>query len=545
MDLFGFLGIPNFDVFIIGFVALCVGTLGFVAYFSNPKSITNQTFLFVALTVIFWGALNLLVFKFQEPEYIIWMLRTAVFFATWHAFSVFTLFYVFPQPTVKLPFWHTYLLTPFVALVSLLTLSPFVFESVAVVTAGQVATVVNGPLVPLFGITVVLLHIMAFILLIIKANKAETAMRRPYIYILAGTGITYSLILIFNFIFPALLAQSQFAPLAGLFTLPFVFFTGYAVVAYKMIDFKVLATEILAGVLAIVMLAEVFTAKDSAVLVYKVSIFVLVLVFSYLLLRSVIREVQQREQIQHLADNLRQANEKLKELDKLKSEFLSIASHDLRAPLTVIRNYVSLVLDGSYGKMPKAAEEGLHQVFERATDMAKSVDTYLNVSRIERGRMKYDFIDVDLAPILKKAVKDFAQNAEKKGLVMNVAIAPGLEGKKAKVDVAKVNEILNNLLDNSIKYTPKGTISVSAELSGKTARITISDTGIGMTQETISKLFRLFSAGESSLKINISSTGVGLYITKAHVLAHKGRVWAESDGEGKGSRFILELPLLN
>jgi signal transduction histidine kinase len=229
----------------------------------------------------------------------------------------------------------------------------------------------------------------------------------------------------------------------------------------------------------------------------------------------------------------------------LKSQFLSIASHDLRAPLTVIRNYVSLVLDGSYGKMPKAAEEGLHQVFERATDMAKSVDTYLNVSRIEQGRMKYDFIDVDLAPILKKAVTDFKTNAEKKGLVLNIAIAGALEGKKAKVDVAKLNEVLNNLLDNSIKYTPKGSISVTAELVGNIARLTIKDTGIGMSKETISKLFQLFSTGESSLKVNISSTGVGLYITKAHVLAHKGRVWAESDGEGKGSRFVLELPLLN
>jgi signal transduction histidine kinase len=229
----------------------------------------------------------------------------------------------------------------------------------------------------------------------------------------------------------------------------------------------------------------------------------------------------------------------------MKSQFLSIASHDLRAPLTVIRNFMSLLLDGTYGKLPDAASEGMRQVFDRASDMAKSVDSYLNVSRIEQGRMKYDFIDIELAPLVEKAVKDFTPNAEKKGLTVSFVSDPALKGKKAKVDVSKMNEVLNNLLDNSIKYTPKGGLSVKLEKVAAGARFTIEDTGIGMSQETIGKLFKLFSTGAESLKVNTSSTGVGLYITKAHVEAHGGRIWAESDGEGKGSRFIMELPLLS
>ncbi|MBX9765190.1 HAMP domain-containing histidine kinase [Patescibacteria group bacterium] len=537
--------IPNLDVFLVGLTTIGIGIIGVVAYFSNKESVTNRTFLALSASAIIWGALNLMILKFSEPLIVIWVLRASVFFALWYAYYIFQLFYVFPKKEVVFPRWYQFILTPAVALVSLLILTPFVFEGVTAIRGNQVAEVANGPGIIVFGVLAFGLNIGGLILLLRKTFRIEKSQRLPYFYIFFGAVITYSLILIFNFIFPAFFNQTEYLSLAALFTLPFIGFTGYAIIKHKLIDLKIIATQAVTAVLALVSLLEVIFTKDVPELIFRVSVFVLILIFGSTLIRGVMREVAQREEIEHLAENLRRANEKLKELDKLKSQFLSIASHDLRAPLTVIRNYVSLVLDGSYGKMPKAAEEGLHQVFERATDMAQSVDTYLNVSRIEQGKMKYEFIDVDLAPLIVKAVKDFTPNAEKKGVRMTFTLNPELENKKARLDIAKINEVLNNLLDNSIKYTPKGTISVVAERLAAVARITITDTGIGMSQETISKLFQLFSAGENSLKINISSTGVGLYITKAHVLAHKGRVWAESDGEGKGSRFILELPLLN
>jgi signal transduction histidine kinase len=228
----------------------------------------------------------------------------------------------------------------------------------------------------------------------------------------------------------------------------------------------------------------------------------------------------------------------------MKSQFLSIASHDLRAPLTVIRNFMSLLLENTYGPIPRAAQDGMQQVFDRATDMAKSVETYLNVSRIEQGRMKYDFIDVEAGPLIRNAVRAFGTNAEKKGLAFSFTEAPDLQGKKARLDVAKINEVLNNLLDNSIKYTPSGSITVALERRDDMARVTVRDTGVGMSKETLGRLFQLFSTAPDSQKINISSTGVGLYIAKAHAEAHGGRLWAESEGEGKGSTFILEIPLL-
>ena len=205
---------------------------------------------------------------------------------------------------------------------------------------------------------------------------------------------------------------------------------------------------------------------------------------------------------------------------------------------------MSLLLDGTYGKIPQAAEEGMHQVFERATEMAKSVDDYLNVSRIEQGKMKYDFAETDLVKIVSDTAQPFKSIAEKKGLSFALRTPADLKPIPAKADEGKLHEAFSLLIDNAIKYTPEGAVTVSLERKDKIARITIKDTGVGISKETMPKLFKLFSTGEESRKVNTSSTGVGLYAAKAIMEAHKGGVFAESEGEGKGSAFIVELPVL-
>jgi signal transduction histidine kinase len=284
----------------------------------------------------------------------------------------------------------------------------------------------------------------------------------------------------------------------------------------------VLATDIKAD--------DFFTITRQTLAPFLVFISFLVLVISLL---TIILISTWRKRAQELAN-----------LDSLKSQFLSIASHDLRSPITVIRNFASLALDGTYGTLPKAAEDGMRQVFERATHMASMVSTYLSVSRIEQGRMEYEFVDADITKIATETVNFLQQGAQEKGLTLSIEVAPGAESMRAKLDVPKMNEVLVNLIDNSIKYTPTGSIVVSVERVGRRARITLKDTGVGMTPKTIRGLFKLFSPGDGSKKINPSSTGIGMYVSKAHVEAHGGTLTGYSEGEGKGSQFVLDLPLL-
>ncbi len=331
---------------------------------------------------------------------------------------------------------------------------------------------------------------------------------------------------------------------AGLFGAPiFIGILAYSLVRFKLFNIKLLAAQMLVVVLWASVFSLLFLRTIDAVRIVTSLALILVLILGIILVRNVRKEVQAREEIARLAENLKVANERLTELDKLKSQFLSIASHDLRAPLTTIRNFMSLLLEKAFGPLPQAAEEGARQVFERATQMAKSVDNYLNVSRIEQGRMKYDFVKTDLVKIVKDTVDLFKTNAAQRGVSLNFSISNTLTEIPVTADIGKLQEVFNNLIDNSIKYTPKGSIIVSIEKGTSTAKVSIKDTGIGMPKEVIDKLFQLFSTAEDSRKTNITSTGVGLYIAKSHIDAHKGKVWAESEGKGKGSTFLVELPI--
>lgn len=329
---------------------------------------------------------------------------------------------------------------------------------------------------------------------------------------------------------------------AGLFGSPiFIGLMAYLLVRFSLFNIKVIGAQMLVVVLWGTIFMLFFLRSIETVRIVVVLALAFVTILGFYLIRGVMREIAQRQQIQALADNLKKANDRLTELDKMKSQFLSIASHDMRAPLTIIRNFMSLLLDGTYGKLPAAAEEGSHRVFQTATDMTKLVDSYLDVTRIEQGRMKYDMVPLDLARVVTDSVAAFKSIAEAKGLSLTyTGDALNLKG-----DAARLREVFGLLIDNSIKYTPKGNIqiSISKSQTENMVRVTIKDTGIGMSPATIGKLFKMFSPGDNAKKINPSSSGVGLYVVKAIVEAHKGKVWAESEGEGKGSTFIVELPV--
>ncbi len=364
--------------------------------------------------------------------------------------------------------------------------------------------------------------------------------RRQAIYFILGTvigisGASMDFFLVYGI---------EIHPIRNLLVVVGSFIVAFAILRHRLFNVRIVTAQFLTFLIAAVATVRLFISGSVQEVVFNLAMLIITVVVGTYLIASVRREVEQREEIQRLYKELEIKNVRLTELDKLKSQFLSIATHELRTPLTIVRNFISLMLDGSYGKVPPAIEEGGRQVFSRVTDMARSVDTYLNVSRIEQGKMKYDFIDANLTKVVQQAVEAMKPNAEKKKLTLNLEIKRGAEDLVAHVDGAKVTEVITNLLDNSIKYTPEGSIQAILEKVGNKARLTIQDTGVGMSPETMAGLFKLFSPGEDSKKINPASTGVGLYISKAHIEAHNGTLTAASQGVGKGSQFVIELPIV-
>ena len=267
-------------------------------------------------------------------------------------------------------------------------------------------------------------------------------------------------------------------------------------------------------------------------------------IIGFILLRSVRKEIKQRTELEHLTQKLAHANEKLKELDKLKSEFVSIASHQLRSPLTAIRGYASLLTDGTYGKLPAKATEALERISESSKNMAYSIEDYLNVSRIESGNMKYNYSDFNLKDEAEKVTDDLRSQAIKQGL--GLIFRTNLKSRGVvHADIGKTVQIIQNLINNSIKYTPKGSIKVLVrdDVVKKRIFIDIEDTGIGMNEKTLASIFGKFERASNANSVNTGGTGLGLFVAKMMAEAMGGGITAHSEGDGKGSRFTIELPL--
>src|SRR3989338_538684 len=243
-----------------------------------------------------------------------------------------------------------------------------------------------------------------------------------------------------------------------------------------------------------------------------------------------------REEVEKAVSDLKKANARLQELDRAKSEFISIASHQLRTPLTIIKGYISMLLDGSFGKVTDQKGEPLEKVFVINERLINLVEDLLNVSRIEQKRMQYDFEATDIVDLMASVIDELAPNAKAKGLTLDLSKAENIP--KIMLDADKMRQVIMNLVDNAIKYTNQGSVHVSLERQGKKIICRVQDTGIGLTAGGIAKLFEKFSRVGGSATQNTQGSGLGLFVAKKIVEAHQGRIWVESPGEGKGSTFI-------
>ncbi|HYD93542.1 MAG TPA: ATP-binding protein [Candidatus Paceibacterota bacterium] len=326
----------------------------------------------------------------------------------------------------------------------------------------------------------------------------------------------------------------------GLLGIPvFVGLLGYLIVRFHAFNIRLIAAQALVAGVWILVLGLLFIRTIEVARIVTAITLIFVIILGIALVRGVKREIEQRERLEVLTKELQSANDRLKELDQLKSEFLSIASHQLRAPITAIRGYAANIADGTYGPVPDHLKEPLETVQETTRLMVNSIEDYLNISRIEQGRMKYEKSDFDIADLAKKVVNELTPVAAKKQLTLSVN-AP--EDLMVNADIGKIKQVITNLVDNAIKYTKEGGITVAVAEEQNKVRVTVTDTGVGIPAEEINGLFEKFKRARGANNVNTTGTGLGLYVAKQLAEGHGGSVRATSDGAGKGSCFILELP---
>jgi signal transduction histidine kinase len=258
---------------------------------------------------------------------------------------------------------------------------------------------------------------------------------------------------------------------------------------------------------------------------------------------------EQTKELRRAYEVEREAKEELEELANVKNQFLMIVQHHLRTPLTSMMGYSDLLLSGTFGKIPLKIKEVIERFRGSTSGLISMVNEFLDITQFQLGNKNVVSLKngVNLCPIFQDIIRDIELEAKKKGIYVRIEKPEGSCAVRA--DEPKLKAALMNIFDNAVKYTNKGGITIKLRVENSKGELPkvkaeIKDTGMGIPKEKLPKLFELtFERSEGAKKNFATGRGIGLYLSSQIIKAHNGKLWAESEGEGKGSTFHIELPI--
>lgn len=510
---------------------LILGSLffGFLVYFKDRKKRANLYFLLLSLLSGIWigSAYSSEFFPITNPTLCIFLAKITYVTVVWWVIFLFFFSLIFPHGkqviSTKL-FWIFILVG--VSFSGLILFTPLLVEGIKLQPWGF--DVVYGRNFGVFSTFATLLMVVAMVNFIKSYRKPKALQKEQLKYFFLGFGIFLISLIFFNVVLLTLTGIEKYYRFGNYSAIFFLGFTAYAIVTRQLFDIRVILTEILVGVIAIILFIQMMVAGPLWLKILNGVVFILFCIFGYFLIKTTIREIEMRKEVERLSN--------------AKSEFISIASHQLRTPLTAIKGYISMMLEKTYGKSPTKMEKPLENIYASNERLIKLVNDLLNLSRLEAGKIEFNPELTSLEELVSGIIEELRINIEKKGLDIKI-VKPSKPLPKIMLDQDKIRQVILNIMDNAIKYTKEGGITIKLEKFNLEEQIKISDTGEGMDEKEIQSLFQIFSRATAGTQLHTEGAGIGLYVAKQFVEMHGGKIWAESPGKGKGSTFIIQLPI--
>jgi len=557
------------EIILVFLISAIGSSLAILVYIKNPKESANRFFTLLVCSFLIWILTAFLSEIPKNLKYSLFLSRIAYTGALLSAVFLFYFSFYFPRKKV-LKREINYLIIGTSLILTLANLGSGLIVKDAVPVSWGFNLVFGKLYFPylIFCIFVVFYAFKNFLSDFKKVTKLE---RLQLGYLLLGLLIFTATSIIVNVIIRSITGSDIYYRIGNYSGIFLVGLSGIAILKYHLFEVRVILTELLVGLMGIILFLQIIFAQNLQWRISSFSTFLLFLIFAFYLVKSVHEEERRREEAEKLAQKEREIAEKYQvltirlmaverslreiaererilresaeKLSQAKTEFIALVSHQLRTPLTIISGYLSMILDEDYGEISQKLKEIIKKILQSTQRLIRLVNSILDVSKIEAGEMEVNFERVDLREIAREVVDELKMKAKEKNLYLE------LKEPKEKienfVDKEKIKEVLFNLVDNAIKYTQEGGITLSLKriVEKNVDQICVKDTGEGLTKEEREKIFERFSRGRAGLKFWTEGAGLGLFISKSFVEMHGGKIWVESEGKGKGSTFYIELPI--
>jgi signal transduction histidine kinase len=547
--------------------------LGYLVFRDNPKGKINRAYLATTILMFIWvnGA---------------WVTRLTG--ETEHAVALLLL----KLAWVAAPLFFAYLYYLTVILINrekenaLLTKVVFGLGIVSALVLGLTESIVKdytivNPIIVNIGYGPLIIPFLAIVFLIVVATvipvlKDKSVLKDPKIQtFLTGLFVFYWANIIFNISLPIFFGISQFYFLGDYSTIIFLGFTAFTIIKYQLFNIKVIAAEFFTFFISMLLVFRLSRSASFEDTLVDGTILALSVLFGFLLIKSVINEVKQKEELQVLSLELKDLNENLQEkvdeqtkeikrayevekkarqdlaeLDESKTQFILATEHHLRTPLTIVKGYVGTLLEKKSSSLDEESKSFLTKANDATVRITDLVNELLEISQMEVGKSILKLESVNIKDLIMNVMNGFKFDIDVKQIKTVFSFSESPEENTLNLNKEKIVEAFSNIVSNAVKYNKMaGEIRVAGKIitnenNQKIYQLTVEDQGIGVKPENISKIFtQYFERGAEARKVYATGRGIGLVITKNIIKAHKGTIRVESEGEGKGSKFIIELPI--
>lgn len=490
--------------------------MGLFVYVRNKKSWTHRFFFLLAIIIDIYIIVNYLSLHPPEntPENQLFWIRIVML--TTSLIGPLLVMLVSTFPGEKLVMKKKYIISLMMLMIAsvIASITPLVFSSIEY--PGGSPTPIPGRGIIIFFLDFVGLFVFSFIILIHKFRKSSGEERQQHRDLLFGVIFSFSLMAITTVIFVAIFKTSVAVFLGPVSTVILMSFIAYAIVKHHLFNVKVIATEAAVLIIWIILFSKIFAANTTQEAVLDSLIFLVLIPFGVILIRSVVKDVQ---------------------IARQQYEMVATVSHQLRTPLTPIIGIASMILDGDFDKSVTKKREAEEKIFIAGKRLANVINDFLQVFELE-GDRKFDKESFDVVATIKEAIENVKAGYESKGLYLRFK---NFSKSKPKIhgEPRLFMQAISNLLDNAEKYTLKGGTTLTLQASKRGFIILVADTGIGLNDDAKQRMFQKFFRSEAARKIRPDGSGLGLPIVKKIIEAHGGKISVDSPGPDKGTTFTI------